>query len=477
MKNYFCFTVFALILLTFQVSGQGSAGRELEGSWMGKLNAGGIFLRVIFNLTAAGNDSLTATLDSPDQGAKGIKIGPVSLHENEIRIAAPLLLAEYNGTIKNDTLIEGIFKQAGTSLPLTLTKLREQFTLKRPQEPLPPYPYTVKDVTFTNHAAGIDLAGTLTLPEGEGPHPAVILITGSGTQNRDEEILGHKPFLVIADHLTRNGIAVLRFDDRGAGRSKGTPLNATSADFASDAAAAFRYLKSEGRIDTAFIGLAGHSEGGFIAPIVASENPEIAFIISLAGTGVPGEEILHRQNLDISLAYGAGRKETEEAIRINEKLFRILVSETDNIEAERKIVEEYRSILEEKGTSPEETEKGINQLKAGLNPASYNWMRYFIKTNPADYWKRVKCPVLAINGEKDLQVNAGINTSAIEKALRSGGNKKVTVRILPGLNHLFQHSSTGLPAEYGEIEETISPEVLQLMSEWILNVQMKRQAF
>jgi len=192
---------------------------------------------------------------------------------------------------------------------------------------------------------------------------------------------------------------------------------------------------------------------------------------------VPGEELLHRQNMDISLASGTGRKETNEAIAINRKIFRILVRETDSNEAERKIFEKYRKILEEKGTSPEETDKGINQLKTGLNPASYNWLRFFIETDPAQYWKKVVCPVLAINGDKDLQVNAAVNTAAIEKALRSGGNNKVTIKILPGLNHLFQHSSTGLPAEYGEIEETISPEVLQLMSDWIRSVQAERQVF
>ena len=465
------------MLFSYQVSGQGIAGSGIEGSWMGKLDAGGIYLRVIFNLSVTGNDSLTATLDSPDQGVKGIKVGPVTLKGNEISIVAPLLLAEYNGTVKNDTLIDGIFKQAGTSLPLILSKLREKYTLKRPQEPVPPFPYTAREVTFPNQIAGIELAGTLTVPKGEGPHPAVILITGSGTQNRDEEILGHKPFLVIADHLTRNGIAVLRYDDRGAGRSKGSPLNATSADFASDAEAAFRFLKSEKMIDSSFIGLAGHSEGGFIAPMAASANPEIAFIISLAGTGVRGDRVLHRQNLDISLESGAPRKETDEAITVNKKLFRILVRETDNNEAERKIVEKYRSILEKSGTSPEETEKGIGRLKAGLNPASYDWLRFFIKTDPALYWKKVKCPVLAINGDKDLQVNAGINISSIERALHSGGNNKVTVKIFPGLNHLFQPTSTGLPAEYGEIEETISPEVLQFMSDWIRSVQAERQAF
>jgi alpha/beta superfamily hydrolase len=456
------------VLFTGFVKAQDPIERKsLSGSWIGKIEINTIALRIVFNLSVIENDSLVVTLDSPDQGAKDIKIGPVTLDGREISIKAPLLLAEYIGTVKNDTLMEGTFKQAGRTTPLNLTKLKKAFTLNRPQEPKPPFPYVSEDVKFTNEKAGIGLAGTLTMPEGDGPFPAVILITGSGSQNRNEELMGHKPFWVIADHLSRNGIAVLRYDDRGVGQSQGSPLNATSGDFATDADAAFLYLRTRKEIDPESIGLAGHSEGGLIAPIVAASDPHIAFIISLAGPGVTGEQILHKQNYDISIISGAEEKQIRKGISINKKLFAILRKEPDNNKAADRITTTYSKLLTKEKTSPEDIDKAIKQLNASLNPVSYNWFRFFISTDPEVFWKKVKCPVLALNGDKDLQVAADINLTAIEKALKSGGNKAVKTIKLPELNHLFQHCKTGLPAEYGEIEETFSPEVLKIMTDWI----------
>ena len=468
--------VFSLILVSVILPSQylkaqdRSDFKSAAGSWLGRIPAGGISLRIIFNLTLAGADSLTATLDSPDQGAKNIKIGPVILKGKEINIKAPLLLGEYRGTLKNDTLIEGTWTQAGRETQLSLTKLKAAFTLNRPQEPKPPFPYLQEDVTFRNEKAGIDLAGTLTIPEGTGPFPAVVLITGSGTQNRNEELLGHKPFLVIADHLTRQGIAVLRYDDRGAGKSKGTPLNATSADLATDAEAAFSYLSSRKEINPKSIGLAGHSEGGLIAPIVSSTNTDVAFIVSLAGPGVTGEKIINTQNREISLASGVDARKIKESISINKKLFAVLKKESDNEAAQEKIIALYRKIIAKQNQTTEETDAAVKQLSSSFNPGSNDWMRYFLITDPAVFWKKVKCPVLALNGEMDLQVSAKVNLPAIEKALKSGGNNSVMTISLPGLNHLFQHCKTGAPSEYGEIEETFSPEVLKIMADWILKL-------
>jgi len=444
--------------------------QSITGSWLGKIEVPAISLRVVFNLSVIENDSLVATMDSPDQGAKNIKLGPVTLTGDSINISAGALLAEYNGKIKNDTIIEGKWTQAGRTFTLNLTRLRDIFTINRPQEPKPPFPYISEEITFTNDKFNIKLAGTLTVPEGDGPFPAVVLITGSGSQNRNEELLGHKPFLVLSDYLTRNGIAVFRYDDRGVGLSQGNAVTATTADLATDAEAAFIYLKSRPEIDHETIGLIGHSEGGIIAPIVASSNYEIAFIVSLAGTGVKGEEIINRQNSDISKAMGMGEKEIKEAIATNKKLFAVLKKEPDNDKAEEKINAVYKKILMKKKTSPEDIEKSIKQLATIFNKMSYTWFRYFIITDPATYWKKVKCPVLALNGEKDLQVVADVNLPAIEKSLRKGGNKSVETISLPGLNHLFQHCETGLPAEYGEIEETFSPEALKIISDWILDL-------
>jgi len=444
--------------------------QSITGSWLGKIEVPAISLRVVFNLSVIENDSLVATMDSPDQGAKNIKLGPVTLTGDSINISAGALLAEYNGKIKNDTIIEGKWTQAGRTFTLNLTRLRDIFTINRPQEPKPLFPYISEEITFTNDKFNIKLAGTLTVPEDDGPFPAVVLITGSGSQNRNEELLGHKPFLVLSDYLTRNGIAVFRYDDRGVGLSQGNAVTATTADLATDAEAAFIYLKSRPEIDHETIGLIGHSEGGLIAPIVASSNYEIAFIVSLAGTGVKGEEIIHRQNSDISKAMGMGEKEIKEAIATNKKLFAVLKKEPDNDKAEEKINAVYKKILMKKKTSPEDIEKSIKQLATIFNKMSYTWFRYFIITDPATYWKKVKCPVLALNGEKDLQVVADVNLPAIEKSLRKGGNKSVETISLPGLNHLFQHCETGLPTEYGEIEETFSPEVLKIISDWILDL-------
>jgi uncharacterized protein len=443
----------------------------LPGSWLGKISINSIDIRLVFNFNLNDQDSLVASADSPDQGAKNIPMGHVILKEGKITIQAPVLLGEYNGTIVNDTTINGTWTQRGANFPVNLKKLKSEFTFNRPQEPKPPYPYTSEEVMFTNVKFNIKLAGTLTIPAGTGPFPAVILITGSGTQNRDEELMGHKPFLVIADYLSRNGIAVLRYDDRGAGKSQGTQVNATSADLATDAESAHNFLKNNPNINHKVIGLMGHSEGGLIAPIVASTDPNVAFIVSLAGPGVTGQQIIIRQSQEIGRLSGESEKLIKESTETNKKLYAVLRKEKDNKKAEVKILAIYRDILEKKKTSKAETEKAVSQLKVTFGAASYTWMRYFIMTDPATFWKKVKCPVLALNGEKDLQVAANENLPAIEKALKSSGNKKVKTVDLKGLNHLFQHCKTGLPAEYGEIEETFSPEALKIITDWILGLQ------
>ncbi len=469
-KTLFTFLSLFLLILSNIGSAQQIDKHSVAGSWMGKIPAGALELRIVFNLSIIGKDSLVATLDSPDQGAKNIKLGPVTLAGETLKISAGALLAEYNGSFLNDTLIEGTWKQAGRSVSLNLKKLKAAFVVNRPQEPKPPFPYTAEDVTFKNEKFNINLAGTLTIPTGSGPFPAVVLITGSGSQNRDEELLGHKPFLIIADYLSRNGIAVLRYDDRGVGKSQGNPADATSADLATDAASAYNFLKNNDKIDQKAIGLMGHSEGGLIAPIVYSEEPGVAFIVSLAGPGVTGEEIIHRQAADISHASGVTEKQIKESVAINRKLFAVVKKETDNKIASEKMTSLYKSILEKKKSTPEEIAEAMKQIQAQLSPASLTWFRYFIVTDPARFWEKVKCPVLALNGSVDLQVSADLNLAAIEKSLKSSGNKNVKVIKAEGLNHLFQHSKTGLPAEYGNIEETFSTEILKVISDWILSL-------
>jgi hypothetical protein len=296
MKRIVLFPVLLVAtMLTISLYAQNTTNRSiLPGSWMGKLSTNGIDLRLVFNLKLNDNDSLIATLDSPDQGAKNIPMGIVILDDKKLTIKAPALLGEYNGTITSDSTIDGTWTQRGASFTVNLKKLKAAFTVNRPQEPKPPFPYTSEDVTFINNKFNIKLAGTLTIPAGPGPFKAVIMITGSGAQNRNEELMGHKPFLVIADYLSRNGIAVLRYDDRGVGGSQGNYSEATSEDLATDAEAAFNYLKNNPKINQKEIGFIGHSEGGLIAPIVAVSNHDVGFIVSLAGPGVTGQQIIIR---------------------------------------------------------------------------------------------------------------------------------------------------------------------------------------
>jgi dienelactone hydrolase len=456
------------LLLTTLLSGQNISKNILPGSWLGKLSVQGIELRLVYNFKLNEKDSLIATLDSPDQGAKNIPLGSVIMEDKKLTIKAPVLSGEYNGTITSDTTIEGVWTQRGVNYTVNLKKLKIPFSVNRPQEPKPPYPYTSEEVTFPNDKFNIKLAGTLTMPGGPGPFKAVIMITGSGAQNRNEELMGHKPFLVIADYFSRHGIAVLRYDDRGVGGSQGKYSEATSADLATDAEAAFNFLKNNTKINPAEIGFAGHSEGGLIAPIVATSNPSVGFIVSLAGPGVSGEEIILRQTADISRISGVKESDIKESIETNKKVYAILKKEKDNSKAELKIVDLFRKTQEKKKMSKEDTDKAVDQLKMTFGAGQYTWFRYFIMTNPSTFWKKVKCPVLALNGEKDLQVAADENLSAIEKALK--GNKSAKAVLLPGLNHLFQHCKTGLPAEYSAIEETFSSDALKIISDWILSL-------
>ncbi|MBP8959615.1 MAG: alpha/beta hydrolase [Bacteroidales bacterium] len=468
--------VIIFLLLKTSVTNCQVNKKILAGSWLGNLETGAINLRLVFNLILNDEDFLIATLDSPDQGAKNIPLGKVSVRNDSLIIEAPLLKGLYHGIIVNDILINGIWEQNGMSFNVILKKLLSKFVLNRPQEPHPPYPYRVEEVTIPNKKFNIFLSGTLTIPEGNGPFPGVVLISGSGAQNRDEAIMGHKPFLVIADRLTRNGIAVLRYDDRGVGKSQGINAEATTADLATDADAAFQFMKTHKEINPSAIGLIGHSEGALIAAIVAASNNDVSFIISMAGPGVKGEEILFRQQSDISRLSGVKEEDIKTSAAINRKLFDIIKKEKDDLKAEEKVMNYYNKILSKQKISLQEREKLISQLQSSFNASTYPWLRYFLITDPSDYWKKVKCPVLALNGEKDTQVAADINLPAIEKAVKSGGNNNIKTVKLPGLNHLFQHCSTGLPSEYAQIEETISPEVLELICEWIKSHPFSLQA-
>jgi pimeloyl-ACP methyl ester carboxylesterase len=414
---------------------------SVEGTWHGAVEPGGVRLRLDLHLTRDKEGSWSATLDSLDQGAKGLKLDDVRFEEGKLSFTLKVAGATFEGRSTYGK-IEGILKQAGMDMPLlfTRTPLDEP---KRPQVPKKPYPYDEEEVSFENPRAKITLAGTLTLPRSEEPHTAAVLITGSGPQDRDETLMGHKPFLVLADHLTRKGFAVLRFDDRGVGKSTGSGKDATSEDFADDVLAAVEFLSARKEIGR--IGLIGHSEGGMIAPMVAVKSEKVKFLVLMAGPGMPGERILLDQTRLIQQAMGVPKETIEK-----------------NVETSRRL---YEAVKE--GKSEEELAKiageGAPQVKALLSP----WFRFFLTYDPRDTLKKVKCPVLAINGEKDLQVVCEGNLKGIEEALQAGGNERFKIVALPGLNHLFQTCRTGAPAEYSQIEETFAPAALETISGWI----------
>jgi pimeloyl-ACP methyl ester carboxylesterase len=312
----------------------------------------------------------------------------------------------------------------------------------------------------------VKLAGTLTLARGKASAPAVILITGSGAENRDEEVFGHKPFLVIADYLTRQGIDVLRVDDRGVGGSSGSEPNSTSEDFAADVTAGIEFLKNHKGINPKQIGLIGHSEGGLIAPMVAAKSNDVAFIVMLAGPGLPGEEILYLQGAAILKARRATPEILARQRAQQEMIFTVVKQEKDNTVARKKL----REALDKQMADASESEKARQApaLEAQFERVLSPWFRYFLTYDPRPALAKVRCPVLALNGENDLQVPVIENTQAIEATLKAAGNKDVTVVRLPKLNHLFQTSETGSPSEYGKIEETFSPAALKIIGDWIL---------
>lgn len=458
-----------LLLATLCLAASSASGQEaspIVGDWRGTLKAGGIELTVIFHIRSASGGSLTATMDSPDQGAEGIPVDTVSFEEGHLSMKSTAVAGTYEGDLGENGIITGKWSQGGGEFSLDLEKSDEaEVPRVRPQEPTEPYPYIEEEVTIQTPDPSLRLAGTLTLPRAVERPPAAILISGSGPQNRDEALMGHKPFLVLADHLTRNGIAVLRLDDRGVGQSTGTFATATSADFADDVFAAVQFLESRG--DVGEIGLIGHSEGGLIGPMVANRSPEVDFVIMMAGPGLTGEELLYLQSRVIILASGG----TEEAAALNrtsqEALFMILKAEADDPAAEVKLRAVMKAAATESsaGLSDEELEPQIRaQLQQLLSP----WFRFFLTYDPVPALQQLKAPVLALNGEKDTQVPVVENFTAIRKALEEGGHTDFELVEMPGLNHLFQTAETGAPAEYASIEETMSPVALETISAWIL---------
>jgi pimeloyl-ACP methyl ester carboxylesterase len=433
------------------------------GHWEGSISVPTGELLIKVDLMREG-DHLAGTIDIPTQGAAGLPLDKFQVDGERVTFVIKGVPGDptFSGKLANGE-ISGDFYQGGGRFPFTHGR-GEVAPPKRPQDPTPPYPYDERDVTYSN--GDITLAGTLTLPKGGGKHASALLITGSGAQDRDEALLGHRPFLVIADHLTRAGIAVLRVDDRGVGGSTGNHPESTTADLAGDVLAGVRFLAKQPGIDSAKIGLIGHSEGGIIGPLAASQSKDVAYLVLLAGTGVPGSQVLPRQLERMAKADGVPQEQIDQQLELQQKLLALLASDksTDEIEPPfREVVAAQVDMAG--GASEDQREQVIEQaVTQTLNP----WFRFFVKYDPRPALEKVSVPVLALNGSLDTQVDAEQNLPEIEKALTRGGNTDFKVKVLPGLNHLFQHATTGTLAEYAAIEETFDPVTLQLISEWIL---------
>jgi uncharacterized protein len=443
-------------------------GQDILGQWNGVLEVQGTQLRLVFNISKTDKE-LKATMDSPDQGAKDIPCTTANFEEGVLKIAIANAGIKYEGKLENDKTVKGTFTQGGLKIPLNLSKDKVEKTTKaKPQEPSKPYPYYTEEVVFNNEKDKITLAGTLSLPTKEGNYPIVVLISGSGPQNRDEELLGHKPFLIIADYLTKKGIGVLRYDDRGTAQSTGNFQTATSQDFSTDVEAAVAYLKTRKEVNARKIGLIGHSEGGLIAPMVAAKSKDVSFIVLLAGTGIVGDELLLMQMALIARATGESETDIKNTQKLSKEVFKIAKKTQDSEILKKGITTFLQQQLKE---NSEIKPKGMTDemfIKAQVSSFANPWMQYFLAYDPATSLKQVRCPVLALNGEKDLQVPAKINLEAIKKILETAKNKNVTTKELTGLNHLFQECKTGSPEEYAKIEQTFSPMALTEMATWIL---------
>ena len=444
-------------------------GAAFDGYWIGVAHVGVKELRIGIEVTA-GAEGRRVSFVPLDRGAVERPGSNIVMDGRQLKFDVPALNGSFDGTLdESGRRLTGVWRQTGTVIPLTLERRDKSATiLKRPQEPTRPLPYDEVEVRFSNDEAGISLAGTLTLPRTAGPHPAALLISGSGPQDRNEEIYGHRPFLVIADDLTRRGIAVLRVDDRGVGGSTGSREAATTEVYAGDALAAVAFLKSRPEIDPRRIGLIGHSEGGLVAPMTAARDSEIAFIVLLAAPGLTGAEIAVLQARTMLRAAGVPEEAIETQTRIQTAMLKVLSETTDEATIRTRGREILRAELVRAGDREATQLAAVErQLEPQIRRALTPWSRFFMVYDPRPALGRLRCPVLAINGTSDSQVPASENLSSIESALRAGGNTAVSIVTLPHLNHLFQTSTTGAVSEYARIEETFAPIALETMGQWI----------
>ena len=435
----------------------------VEGLWQSALETHGLRLRLQLHVAHDTDGQLVGALDSLDQQVDGLPAIRMEFKEAAFRFEIPAVAGVFQGTLnpaKNKLI--GMWSQTGAEEKIEFVRSDQPLELRRPQTPVKPYPYREEEVSFSNTEAGVTLAATLTLPKGVGPFPAALLIAGSGPNDRDEALASHRPFLVLADHLTRKGIAVLRYDKRGIGKSNGSTDKATTVDLAADAQAGVAYLKTRKEIDPARIALIGHSEGAMIAPLIASRTKDVAWIVLLAAPATFGEETLLNQSELIGKAADLTDEQLEASLNFDQAAYDLVRTEKEPAA----LGEKLNALVKETGLG---AAMPPTLLETQMRMMESPWFRFFLDYDPLPNLKTLQIPVLALYGQKDLQVPAKANLPVLRQALQDAGNKDVDVRELPDLNHLFQHAYSGTPVEYAAIEETFSPDAMQIISDWLLH--------
>lgn len=470
MKNSILLCILGIICVAGGVAASGNDSDNIKRKWLGKLEIPNrAKLTVTIEIFEKADGSLGAVMGSPDQGRMGIPVDKFEWTEDKIRFDIKALGGVIEGVLNEDrSSIEAELIQRGAKLPLYLKAVDELPSLpSRPQLPRKPYPYLEEEVVFENKTDGIKLSGTLTRPKTGGPFPVVLLIAGSGRNDRNGTGMGH--FHLLADYLTRHGIATLRYDKRGVMRSTGDFSKATLGDFIQDASAGFSYLKHRKDIVATQVGLIGHSEGGVVAAMVAAESPDVAFVVSMGGTGINGYDLIILQDCSEARSEGASEEDIEVIRNWVKRFYAIVRDETDSQKAKDKLNKMYAEMTPA-------VKKAFNAEKGFPKPgttlhidvALAPWFREFVQTNPQTAFRKIKCPVLAIIGSKDTQVPSKDNLKGIEEALKAGGNTKYTLLELPDLNHLFQTAKTGSPSEYDQLEEIIAPSALVIITHWVM---------
>lgn len=467
MKQFI--VLFAALMLHLNVH----ADIPMVGRWQGALKEIRD-LKMSFNITEEGG-KLNATLDVPTQGAKDLACTEINITpEDSVFIKWKMLNAEYVGKLVDVNKIDGVWVQNGLAIQLVMTRTIGRIELNRPQTPKPPYSYYSEDILFYNANKSMYYGATITTPKDDEKHPALILISGSGPQNRDEELFDHKPFAVVADYLTKKGYVVLRVDDRGVGKTGGDRTNATSADYAKDVVEAINYLKTRPEVDKKKIGLYGHSEGGLIAQLVAAENKDVNFIIMMAAPGVKVTQGMTEQNIAILKSAGISNEVAENYGKLYHDMVTGITVSTSREEAQNKIGAAFDKWKSTTDTNTVKLLTGVSDSASRemfvfkFVDALWNkWMVYFMQYDPKPVLEKLNCKVLALNGDKDIQVLSRSNLEGIQKALAKSKSKDFETREVQGVNHLFQECKACTAQEYGELEQTLKPEVLEIVGNWL----------